>query len=458
MAEPSTKSDRTLLIVEDDPGLQSQMRWCFDRAQVLVADSRRDAEDVLAKHKPSVVTLDLGLPPDAGGTSEGFALLASISEHSPRTKVIVITGREERDTALQAIASGAYDFYQKPIDSQTLRFVVERAFRLSELEEQIRKLGEESAGVTPLPGLLATSQSMLTLCEQLKRVAPTETSVLITGETGTGKEILARNIHDLSKRDGGALVTINCAAIPENLLESELFGHEKGSFTGAHARKIGKVEAANGGTLFLDEIGDMPTPLQAKILRFLQERSFERVGATQSLSADVRVIAATHRNLAQMIEAGDFREDLYFRLSEICLELPPLRDRGSDVFLIAQHLLSQNETGRSLKFTEDAVEAIEAYPWPGNIRELENRVRRAAILTDSNAVSAEVLQLAESSGETVKKLKVVRAEAESLAITRALAAAGGNVSEASRLLGVSRPTLYNLIEKYSIITSSSEDD
>ena len=457
MNDSDTKLARTLLIIEDDPGLQSQMRWCFDDATVLVAGTRQDAEKALAKHAPRVITLDLGLPPDPGGTSEGFQLLTSIREHNPRTKVIVITGREEREPALQAIASGAYDFYQKPIDSQTLQFAVERAFRLAELEEQIRVLSEQNTGNAPLPGLLAASPSMLTLCAQVRRVAPTDTNVLITGETGTGKEIIARNVHQLSPRADAPLVTINCAAIPENLLESELFGHEKGSFTGAHARKIGKVEAANGGTLFLDEIGDMPSALQAKILRFLQERTFERIGATQSLSVDVRVVAATHRDLADMIERNEFREDLYFRISEIRLELPPLRDRGSDVFLIAQNILDQNNSGRSLRFTEGAVEAIEAYAWPGNIRELENRVRRAAILTDSDRITAEGLELAAPNSESVKKLKEVRAAAESSAINKALTATGGNMSEASRLLGVSRPTLYNLIEKYGLKTDAMEE-
>ncbi len=448
---------RTLLIVEDDPGLQSQMRWCFDSAEVLVADDRNTAEALLATHQPAVITLDLGLPPDAGGTSEGFALLDSIRTLSPASKVIVITGREEREPAVHAISAGAYDFYQKPIDSETLQFVVERAFRLSELEAENQALSERSSGNMPLPGLLATSPDMLTICTQVERVAPTEAGVLITGETGTGKEIIAHNIHRLSPRVDGPLVTINCAAIPENLLESELFGHEKGSFTGAHARKIGKVEAANGGTLFLDEIGDMPLPLQAKILRFLQERSFERVGATQSQSADVRVISATHRNLENMITQGDFREDLYFRLSEICLDLPPLRARGGDVLLIAQHLLAQNQGQRRLRFSEDAINAMETWAWSGNIRELENRVRRAAILADGEVISAHDLEIGGPAKAEVKKLKDIRAEAETQAIQRALLATNGNMSETARLLDVSRPTLYNLIEKYDIETNMSEE-
>lgn len=452
-----TTPSRTLLIVEDDPGLQSQMRWCFDDIEVLVADDRNTAQALLATHTPGVITLDLGLPPDAGGTSEGFALLEHIRKQSPASKVIVITGREEREPAVQAIAAGAYDFYQKPIDSDTLQFVVDRAFRLSELEAENRKLSEQTSGNMPLPGLLATSTDMLTICNQVERVAPTEAGVLITGETGTGKEIIAHNVHRLSPRADGPLVTINCAAIPENLLESELFGHEKGSFTGAHARKIGKVEAANGGTLFLDEIGDMPLPLQAKILRFLQERSFERVGATQSQSADVRLVAATHRDLQAMIADGSFREDLYFRLSEICLELPPLRARGGDVLLIAQHLLVQNQGQRRLRFSEDAIEGMETWLWSGNIRELENRVRRAAILTDSEVITAQDLEIGGPAQTEVRKLKDIRAEAETNAIHKALLATGGNMSEAARLLDVSRPTLYNLIEKYNIEVHASEE-
>lgn len=447
---------RTLLIVEDDPGLQSQMRWCFEDLDVFVAQDKVSAEAILQGQSPAVVTLDLGLPPDPGGTSEGFALLESIRSQSPNTKIIVITGREEQEHALKAVAAGAYDFYQKPIDSQTLQFVVDRAFKLGELEQQNRLLKEQQQGNTPLPGLIAQCPAMLTLCDQVLRIAPTQASILITGETGTGKEIIAHNVHRLSTRSNGPMITINCAAIPENLLESELFGHEKGSFTGAHVRKIGKVEAASGGTLFLDEIGDMPLPLQAKILRFLQERSFERVGSTQTLSSDVRVVSATNQPLHEMIDAGQFRSDLFFRISEISLDIPPLRERGVDVLMIARHLLNQNQGQRSLRFASDAVDAMEQCAWPGNIRELENRVRRAAIMTDGSVVSALDLELEQSQSTQVQRLKEVRAEAETGAIQRALVASAGNISEAARLLGVSRPTLYNLSDKYGIELSDAE--
>jgi two-component system NtrC family response regulator len=452
------KASKTLLIIEDDPGLQSQMRWCFEDLDVHVAGDKSTALALMAKHQPRVITLDLGLPPDPGGTSEGFEVLDAIRHDYPNTKTIVITGREERESAVHAIAAGAHDFYQKPIDAQTLKFVVERAFKLIDLEDQNRKLCEQSKGNMPLPGLLATSPVMLNICKQVERIAPTEANVLITGETGTGKEIIAHSIHHLSPRAAGPLVTINCAAIPENLLESELFGHEKGSFTGAHTRTIGKVEAANGGTLFLDEIGDMPAPLQAKILRFLQERTFERIGATQSVSVDVRVVAATHRDLVSMIDTGEFREDLFFRLSEIVLDLPPLRRRGSDVLLIARHLLQKYKNGRALRFDDDALQAIEAWRWTGNVRELENRVRRATILADGNFISPIDLELTEMPTGEAKTLKDVRAEAETSAIKKSLLLANHNMSAAARLLGVSRPTLYSLIEKYGIATEVFEEE
>ena len=449
---------KTLLIVEDDPGLQSQMRWCFEDLEVILASDRKAAEAELIRHRPSVVTLDLGLPPDAGGTAEGFALLRTIQKSLPHTKVIVITGREERDAALQAIAAGAYDFYQKPIDARTLKFAVTRAFKLSDLEAENKRLSRVANVNMPLPGLLARSQVMLDLCRQVEKVAPADVSVLINGETGTGKEVIARNIHELSARHVAPMVAINCAAIPENLLESELFGHEKGSFTGAHARKIGKVEAANGGTLFLDEIGDMPLLLQGKILRFLQDRKFERVGSTVSMTADLRLITATHRVLPDMIAQGTFREDLFHRINEIALELPPLRARGDDVIMIAQHLLEQNQGVRALTFDAAAIDALKQWPWTGNVRELENKVRRAAIMANEDSVMAYDLGLSDDSlpAAPLKTLKEVRAESESSAVYKALLAAGNNISQASKLLGVSRPTLYSLMQKYNHVNEESE--
>ena len=451
--------ERNLLIIEDDPGLQSQMRWCFDDdIKVYLASDRIEATAMLEQQPCAVVTLDLGLPPDAGGTSEGEAMLDFIRSNYPATKIIVVTGREEREQAIHAIAAGAYDYYQKPIDATTLEFAVARAFNLAELEHAHSKLSASNSGSMPLPGLIAAHSNMLTLAEQVRRVANSEITVLIQGETGTGKEIIARSLHELSERKDHPLITINCAAIPENLLESELFGHEKGSFTGAHTRKIGKVEAAYGGTLFLDEIGDMPLALQAKILRFLQERKFERVGSNTPIDADVRVISATHRNLTELIGAGDFREDLYYRVSEVDLTLPPLRERGTDVLLIAEKILRENQADRKLRFSPEALAAIETANWPGNVRELENKVRRAAIMSPSNVVSPEDLHLVPPAADRVeiRTLKEVRASAEHDAIVTTLATTAGNISETSRLLGISRPTLYSLMEKYRISPDNCE--
>jgi two-component system NtrC family response regulator len=448
-------TERRLLIIEDDPGIQSQMRWVFDDAEVFVASNATEADAIIRKEVPQVITLDLGLPPDPGGASEGFALLEQIGVLLPRCKVIVITGREDRANALQSIACGADDFYQKPIDSKTLRFVVDRAFRLCELEEENQRLVE--AGVqAPLDGLITNCPQMLEICRVLERVAPTDVGLLVLGATGTGKEVLASAAHKLSNRSDGPLVIINCGAIPENLLESELFGHEKGAFTGALSRKIGRIEAANGGTLFLDEIGDMPLGLQVKILRFLQERTIDRVGGKESIEVDVRVIAATHRSLEQMIADGEFREDLYFRLSEITLTLPPLGERAGDAVLLANSFVQKFSPEGSLRLSDDAKMAIDAWNWPGNIRELVNRIKRACVMAEGSVITPQDLEL--SSGEQTLttadlgglNLKEVRATAERQAIRRALQHSDGNVSKASRVLGVSRPTLYNLLDKYTI--------
>ncbi|MGA1372875.1 MAG: PEP-CTERM-box response regulator transcription factor [Pseudomonadales bacterium] len=454
-------TERRLLIIEDDPGLSTQMRWCFEDVEVFVASNAQEAQALIAREEPQIVTLDLGLPPEPGGTRIGFELLDLINRQTPDTKVIVITGREEREHALKAVAHGAYDFYQKPIDADTLTFVVDRAFRLWSLEEENRLLASHAAS-TPLDGLITASASMFDIIRQLQRVAPTDATVLIGGETGTGKEVIARAVHKLSARSTGPFVAINCAAIPENLLESELFGHEKGAFTGAVARKIGKVEAASGGTLMLDEIGDMPLQLQAKILRFLQQRTVERIGSTHEIPVDVRVVSATHRDLQSMVAEGAFRQDLYFRLAEISFALPALRERGDDVVLIAKALLARHATNRTLRFSQDALSALTGWNWPGNIRELENRVRRASILADGRLVTARDLELKppEHSIEDNMPLDLreVRARGERDAIQRAMARAQDNVSKAARLLGISRPTLYSLLQKYEISAAGSTDE
>lgn len=450
---------KQLLIVEDDPGLQSQMRWCFtENIDVSLATDRNSALAAIRRFEPEVVTLDLGLPPDPGGASEGFALLDDILRLAPTTKVIVVTGREDKENAVKAIGMGACDFYQKPLDADILSFVVHRAFRLAELERENRELSAHPID-TSVKGIVAASPEMLTICRTVEKVAPTDVTTLIMGETGTGKELLARALHDLSQRSDKPFAAINCAAIPENLLESELFGFEKGSFTGATQTKQGKIESANGGTLFLDEIGDMPMALQAKLLRFLQERVVDRVGSVRPIPVDVRVVCATHRNVQELIDRGDFREDLYYRISEIVLDIPPLRERQGDPLIIARSLLKSLGTQLdrpNLTFSEDAVQAINGHPWPGNVREMINKVKRAIIMADGKRVTAEDLQLesCEAAMEAQLNLRQVRENAERRAITQALHDTGFNMSQASRLLGVTRPTLYNLTDKYRIETTA----
>ena len=453
---------RQLLIVEDDPGLQSQMRWCFtDDLQVSVAADRETALALLRRLEPEVVTLDLGLPPDPGGSTEGFALLEDILRLAPMTKVIVVTGREEKENAVKAIGMGAADFYQKPVDADILGFVVYRAFRLAELEKENLELANRD--VTSVKGIIAASPQMLAVCRTLEKVAPTDITTLINGETGTGKEVLARALHDLSPRAHMPFAAINCAAIPENLLESELFGYEKGAFTGATQSKKGKIESANGGTLFLDEIGDMPMALQAKLLRFLQERVVDRVGSLKPTPVDVRVVCATHCNVNELIQEGTFREDLYYRISEITLDLPAVRDRDGDALVIAQSLLkslSKQLDRPGLSFGEDAITAIETYPWPGNVREMINKIKRSVIMADGKRITTDDLQLPLSTDNTDASdsqlnLRKVRENAERAAIVQALRTSNSNMAQASRLLGVTRPTLYNLTDKYRINTSAN---
>jgi two-component system NtrC family response regulator len=439
------------------------MRWCFsDDLEVSLAADRESALTALRRLEPEVITLDLGLPPDAGGASEGFKLLEDILRLAPLAKIIVVTGREEKENAVKAIGMGASDFYQKPLDADILTFVVNRAFRLAELERDNRELSSHRNG-TSIKGIVAASSQMLNICRTLEKVAPTDVTTLITGETGTGKELLARGLHDLSHRAEQPFAAINCAAIPENLLESELFGFEKGSFTGATQSKKGKIESANGGTLFLDEIGDMPMALQAKLLRFLQERVVDRVGSTKPVPVDVRVVCATHRDVNQLIESGTFREDLYYRISEITLDVPALRDRDGDSLVIAQSLLKSlgKQMDRpNLAYTEDAIAAINAYPWPGNVREMINKVKRATIMADGKRVTASDLELScdVSDADDQLNLRQVRERAERAAIVQALQCCQFNMAQASRLLGITRPTLYNLTDKYRIETSSESPE
>ncbi len=442
-----------LLLVEDDPGLLSQLRWCFDDFEVVTATNRDEAISQLRRAEPSVVTLDLGLPPDPGGASEGLATLEQILALAPQTKVVVVTGNNDRDNAVRAVALGAYDFYQKPVDAELLKLIVERAYRIYELEEENRRL-QQNQDNSPLPGLIAGSPEMLKICRTVEKVAPTSVTTLLLGESGTGKEVIARAIHSRSERCDAPFVAINCAAIPENLLESELFGHEKGAFTGATRQNRGKIEYADGGTLFLDEVGDLALSLQAKLLRFLQERVIERVGGREDIPVDVRVICATHQDLQGLIAQNAFREDLFYRISEMSITIPPLRERSEDAHLLARVFLERfaREQGRAVKgFTPESLKAIKAHNWPGNVRELENRIKRAVVMADGSQVTSEDLELSDSGEDPLMlNLRQVRDEAEGRALRHTLQIVDGNISQAAELLGVSRPTLYDLLKKHGL--------
>jgi two-component system NtrC family response regulator len=444
-----------LLIVEDDEGLQRQLRWAYDDYEVLVASDRSAAVDLVRSAEPAVVTLDLGLPPDPDGVSEGFAALENILKLKPETKVIVASGHGARESALRAIASGAYDFYQKPVDIDQLGLIVRRAFQLHGLENENRRL-ESQVGDdrTVLGTMITAAPEMARVARTIERVADADVSVMLLGASGTGKELLARGLHRTSRRRGGGFVAINCAAIPENLLEAELFGSEKGAFTGAIKTTEGKIEMAHNGTLFLDEVGDIPLPLQVKLLRFLQERVIERIGGRKAIPVDTRIVCATHQNLEEMIAAGTFREDLYYRLAEIVVKIPSLAERPGDATLLARHFLAQfaREMNPHIKgFAPGALAAIESWPWPGNVRELENRLKRAVIMADGKHVTAGDLDLAAAEeGALPVNLKSAREAVDRQVIRKALAQTDDNISGAAKLLGISRPTLYDLLKHYGM--------
>jgi len=453
MAETKPK----LLIVEDDEGLQAQLKWAYEDFDVILADTRETAVAAVRAEEPAVVTLDLGLPPDPDGTSEGFAVLEAIMAIKPDTKVIVASGHGARESALRAVEEGAYDFYQKPVDIDTLGLIVQRAYRLHQIESENRRLAEQIGDErTVLGSMITAAPEMAKVARTIERVAPTNVSVMLLGASGTGKELLARGVHDCSVRKDGSFVAINCAAIPENLLESELFGHEKGAFTGAVKTTPGKIELADGGTLFLDEVGDIPLPLQVKLLRFLQERTIERVGGRKAISVDTRIVCATHQDLEAMIGAGTFREDLFYRLAEIVVKVPPLSDRPGDAVLLAKHFLTRlaKEMNPQVKgVAPDALAAIDSWAWPGNVRELENRVKRAVIMADSKLVTAEDLDLTQSAADGADialNLKAAREQADRRMIRQALARSEGNISNTAKLLGISRPTLYDLLKQYDL--------
>ncbi len=447
-----------LLIIEDDPGLQKQLKWALaDDFKVHIASNRLEAVKKLKAHAPGVVTLDLGLPPDASGVTEGFETLKAIREMAPNAKIIMLTSNDDKENALRAIELGAYDYCQKPFDEDALKLIIQRAINLYELEEENRSLSRKNR-VSLLDGVIATSTEMMDICNMVERVAPTDVTTLVLGESGTGKELIARALHHLSDRADEPFVAINCAAIPENLLESELFGYEKGAFTGASKQTIGKIEHANQGTLFLDEIGDLPQPLQAKLLRFLQERTVERLGGRKEIPVDIRVICATHQDLSRKMADGTFREDLYYRISEVVIDIPPLRQRPGDAVVIARVFLDRyaKKMKREVKgFTPEGLAAIESYAWPGNIRELENKIKRAVILEDGDMVSAKTLELEVGSamaGFESVNLRQAKETLEKQLLSKVLTQFGGNISQAAEALGVSRPTLYTMMKKYGFDT------
>ncbi|MEZ5498996.1 MAG: PEP-CTERM-box response regulator transcription factor [Steroidobacteraceae bacterium] len=447
MADSSGK----LLIVEDDAGLRAQLRWCFEGMDVGFAENRNEAVTYVRRHEPAVVLQDLGLPPDEAGTAEGFATLAEILSLAPRTKVIVVTGNHERESALRAIEMGASDFYEKPVDVDVLRLIVKRAFHVAALEEELAQL-RGTSGRGAIEGLIATDPAMLQVCRMIEKVAPADVAVLVLGESGTGKELISRAVHDLSPRREARFQAINCAAIPEQLLEAELFGYEKGAFTGAVRQTLGKVELADKGTLFLDEIGDMPLALQAKLLRFLQNKVIERVGGRQEIPVDVRVVAATNQDLESLIREQKFRQDLYYRLSEVNITVPALRDRREDIIAIANFMLRKHSALSDKPkrgFSDDANLAMTHYSWPGNVRELENKVKAAALLGDGTLITAQDLGLSGPAATSVPlNLKEARNRAERQAVALAMSVCNGNISKASELLGVARPTLYDLLSRH----------
>jgi two-component system NtrC family response regulator len=450
-----TDARRPLLIIEDDPALQKQMQWAFDQYETVVANDRASAIVQVRRFEPAVITMDLGLPPQPDTPEEGLKLLEELHTIVPNAKVIVLTGQNDRENALKAIAIGAYDFCTKPFEPDLLTWTIDRAFRVHELqEENARLLSVRESPSTS--GIITRDPDMLRICRTIEKVAPTSATVLILGESGTGKELLARALHDLSPRRGERFVAINCAAIPENLLESELFGYEKGAFTGAVKQTPGKIETASGGTLFLDEIGDLPIALQAKLLRFLQERVIERIGGRQEIPVDVRIVCATHQSLKQRIEQARFREDLYYRLAEIVVEIPPLRARPGDAALLA-HVFARKfaeEQRRSpMTLLPDAIHVIDSHPWPGNVRELENVIKRAVIMADATSISSADLGLdaaADPNAGSALNLRQVREQAEKNAVLRVLGRVNGNLSKAADLLGVSRPTLYDLMHRFGL--------
>jgi two-component system NtrC family response regulator len=451
----TTELARHVLIVEDDLALQKQIKWSMDRFESITASDRESAMVLMRRYSPGVVTMDLGLPPDADSVSEGFKLLEQILAMEPDTKVIVLTGQNDQANALRAVAMGAYDFFAKPFEPELLNLTVERAFRMFELQKENRRL-RELRQPDAMAGLITRDPEMLRICRTIERVAASTVTVMLLGESGTGKEVLAQGLHQASPRRAGRFVAINCAAIPENLLESELFGYERGAFTGAAKTTPGRIESAHKGTLMLDEIGDLPMSLQAKLLRFIQERAIERVGGRTEIPVDVRIVCATHQDLGALVKEGRFREDLYYRLAEIVINIPPLRERIGDAALLAHAFVrrfAQEQNRNSLSLSEDAVRSIEAHSWPGNVRELASCMRRAAIMADGHQVTSADLGLKaadDGNGSNAFDLRAARDATERRTILAALGRVNGNIAKAADLLGVSRPTLYDLMHRLNL--------
>jgi two-component system NtrC family response regulator len=454
LAGPRCDGKPKLLIIEDDEALRAQMSRALSGDYLIsAAETRATALEVFESERPALVLLDLGLPPAASGVEEGFALLRELLGLEPNTKVIVVTGRGEPENGRNAVADGAYDFFSKPYNLDELKMVLRRASYLHALEEENRIL-ERRARREPFAEMLGTSKRMQDVFTMIRKVATSDAAVLILGESGTGKELAARAIHQESARREGPFVAINCGAIPDTLLESELFGHERGAFSGAHTQRKGRFEVAQGGTLFLDEIGELAFPLQVKLLRFLQERQIERVGGREPILIDTRVITATNRDIKSAISEGRFREDLYFRLGVVTIKLPPLRERGEDIVLLAKLLLDRYaaDAHKIVKgFTDQARKALRAYPWPGNVRELENRVKRAVIMADGTRVTPVDLELHEEvATPRAMTLRQARERAEKEIVESALARHAGNLTQVAADLGISRPTLYDLLGKHNL--------
>ncbi len=442
-----------LLIVEDDEEIRTQMKWALGKDyEILLVENRASAVETFRSARPAVVLLDLGLPPKPGSPEEGLAALSEILALDRLAKIIIVTGQSEKEIALQAVGAGAYDFLCKPIEMEELKLVLKRCFHLAGLEREYRAMREILQGDS-FEGMLGNSRPMQAVFDAIRKVATTDVPVLILGESGTGKEMVARAVHQRSTRKSGAFVPINCSAIPDTLLESELFGHEKGAFTGAHIQRKGRIESAAGGTLFLDEIGEIPTQLQVKLLRFFQEQRIARIGGRDEFHVDTRVVTATNADLKKAMGAGTFREDLFYRLSVVQISMPPLRDRENDISMLAQAFLNRFAAQipkKGLAFERDAIRAINAHQWPGNVRELENSVRRAVIMAEGKHLTAKDLGLTSAVTGNVATLKSAREALEREFIQRALRKHAGKITAAATDLGVSRPTLYELMDKLEI--------